>query len=342
MNQDGTRLVTAGWDGAAIIWDTRPGRALTEIKGDKSKICVADLSPDGQFVVVGGNGLHFNYLECRNRKKSIQDWKKQPAAVCGVKYSPGGKKILATYCDDLVIVWDVETGRKNSTFSGPMGEVAFGRFNKNGKFIITGGEDKTAKVWNLETGHLIYSLLGHTHNVTSGLFDIQNRFIITSSKDGSLKFWDEQTGKELLTYYSIREKEWIAIHPSGLFDASPGALAGMYYLIGQEIIEFEQLKERYYEPGLMQKALGYDDGELRDVEQFGSLALYPKINAVIQNSSLIIELQERKRRHRQTQPVHQQQRSVGGCQPRKKKPRFRLICLSSINILFQAKQTVFH
>jgi hypothetical protein len=34
------------------------------------------------------------------------------------------------------------------------------------------------------------------------------------------------------------------------------------------VIELEQLKERYYEPGLLAKIMGFDKDELRNVSRF--------------------------------------------------------------------------
>ena len=103
--------------------------------------------------------------------------------------------------------------------------------------------------------------------------------VIVTNIDGSFRFFSETNLEELIAVYPIAHSDWAVMHPSGLFDASHGAMDKMYYLVGQEVIELEQLKERYYEPGLYQKVLGYDDGPLREVEQFKSLAMYPRIQS---------------------------------------------------------------
>ncbi len=59
------------------------------------------------------------------------------------------------------------------------------------------------------------------------------------------------------------------------------------------MIELDQLKERYYEPGLLAKIMGFDKGELRDVTAFTEVALYPEINAGIEKDQLSIQLTER-------------------------------------------------
>ena len=92
---------------------------------------------------------------------------------------------------------------------------------------------------------------------------------------------------------SINATDWIVTTPSGLFDASPGAMQLMYYVQGLEVIELEQLKERYYEPGLLAKVMGFDRSDLRNVAHFDHLALYPDIKASIEKQQLVIQLTER-------------------------------------------------
>jgi hypothetical protein len=61
------------------------------------------------------------------------------------------------------------------------------------------------------------------------------------------------------------------------------------------VIELEQLKERYYEPGLLSKALGYSSEPLRSVETFGEVKLHPsvKVSAVDSNGSITIRLRNK-------------------------------------------------
>ena len=67
----------------------------------------------------------------------------------------------------------------------------------------------------------------------------------------------------------------------------------MHYVVGLEVIDLDQLKERYYEPGLLQKVMGFNKGSLSDVSALNSVALYPEIKAAIADNTLNIQLQVR-------------------------------------------------
>lgn len=74
---------------------------------------------------------------------------------------------------------------------------------------------------------------------------------------------------------------WAVTSPSGLFDASPDMMNDLHYVVGMEIIELEQLKERFYEPGLLQKVLGLNAEPIRSADNLGEVPLYPTMKAEI-------------------------------------------------------------
>src|SRR5262245_56942916 len=69
----------------------------------------------------------------------------------------------------------------------------------------------------------------------------------------------------------------------------------LHYVVGLTTISLEQLKERYYEPGLVSKLLGYSREPLRDVSAFNEVKLFPevKLGLAIGRSQLKITLTDR-------------------------------------------------
>lgn len=76
-------------------------------------------------------------------------------------------------------------------------------------------------------------------------------------------------------------------NPKGLFDASANSLdkSSYYYIVDLEVVDLDQLKEKYYQPGLLAGSLGILNIEFRDVSNFGSIELVPKIEANFQNDT---------------------------------------------------------
>lgn len=103
---------------------------------------------------------------------------------------------------------------------------------------------------------------------------------LSATYDGNITLWKFRTG-EVVAHISFPQgTDWVVSTPQGLFDASEGAMRQMYFRIGTEVIELEQLKERYFEPGLLQKILGFTPGGVRSVQDLGDLALYPLVTRI--------------------------------------------------------------
>lgn len=133
--------------------------------------------------------------------------------------------------------------------------------------------------WISLEGDILQTFRGHRLDVIDAIFLQNDRFVLSWSEDHTIRLWDTATGKELATIILMQGHEWVITTPEGLFDASPGAMRLMYFMVGLEVIELEQLKQRYYEPGLLQHLLGFSQNRPRSVEGFGEVPLYPTMEA---------------------------------------------------------------
>lgn len=88
---------------------------------------------------------------------------------------------------------------------------------------------------------------------------------------------------------------WAITTPSGLFDASPDMMQDLHYVVNTEIIELDQLKERYYEPRLLAKIFGLNEDAIRQADGLEQVDLYPEIEATLdtQANQLLINLTPR-------------------------------------------------
>lgn len=221
----------------------------------------------------------------------IQSFKGHNSSVQSVTFSTNGQLILTGSADNTAKLWDL-SGQVLQTFTSHTSIVTSVAFSPDNKKIITGSWDNTAKLWDLQ-GSELHTLRGHVHFVNVVSFSPDGKYVLTGSEDNTTKLWSTATGQELATLIAIDSTDWVVTSPSGLFDASPGAMKLMHYVVGLDVIELDQLKERYYEPGLLAKVMGFDKGELRNVSAFTEVALHPEINASIEKDRLNITLTER-------------------------------------------------
>ncbi|GAB4038380.1 caspase family protein [Spirosoma gilvum] len=101
---------------------------------------------------------------------------------------------------------------------------------------------------------------------------------------------------------AIDSTDWAVTTPSGLFDASPGAMKLMHYVVNDptdndepwKVIELDQLKQRYYQPGLLPILMGYKNEPLRQVPTFEGVNLPPSIQLSLKGDELTVKLNNRK------------------------------------------------
>ncbi len=177
---------------------------------------------------------------------------------------------------DLVLS-DARTGKQLYILRGHRGRVSSAKFSSDSQFVATGDFFGELFLWDVKTGDLIKVFSSHQGNITSINFSPNKKYLITGGKDSTVRFWNIENGQEIVKLITSFEGDWIVMTPDGRFDASEGALKLMHYAYGLEIINLEQLKEAYYEPGLLQKLLGYSTEPLRPIVPLKDVKLYPEI-----------------------------------------------------------------
>ena len=121
--------------------------------------------------------------------------------------------------------------------------------------------------------------------------------ILTGSDDGTAKIWHTTTGLLLATLYGFRlsrdDYGWAITTPDGRFDGDEAGLRNLHYVVDLEAIDLAQLKDRFFEPDLLSKIMGFNPEPLRDVTAFDYVPLYPEFSLQLEKDHLSISLTER-------------------------------------------------
>ena len=163
-------------------------------------------------------------------------------------------------------LWSLEKGRRTKRFAGARNsEISGLAASSNGKYFLSVGISDGVTLWSTTNGNKVRSF-GSAYGITSAVFSPDNKFVITTGLQLGLSFWSTETGDRILTYYSFVDGSWAVIDEAGRFDATNGGdVQGLHWVVDLEPIDLFQLKERYYEPGLLAKVLGRNKEPLRDV-----------------------------------------------------------------------------
>jgi len=299
FSPDGKFILTGSQDKTAKLWD-RSGKAFLECRGHTGEITSVDFSSDNR---VGGD-----YILTGSRDKTAKLWDitgtemktfvGHSDVVTSVTFwsDTTEKYILTGSRDSTAKLWGI-AGNEIRRFKGNESRVTAIAISPPGgdNFFVTGCFDGIVELWDI-TGKKRQTCWGHSRivNAVAFLSSSGGSFIFSGSEDNTTKVWSTTSGKELATLIAIDSSDWAVTTPAGLFDASPGAMKLMYYTAELEVIDLEQLKERYYEPDLLAKLLGIAGGGLRPVQELNNLALFPSIlNADIEDDIMKVQLEER-------------------------------------------------
>ena len=244
FSPDGERVLTGSRDHTARLWDARTGQELQRFEGHGADVN-SPFSP----------------------------------SVESVAFSPDGERVLTGSLDRTARLWDARTGQELQRFDGHGDRVYSVAFSPDGERVLTGiAADYTARLWDARTGQELQRFEGHGAEVYSVAFSPDGERVLTGSWDSTARLWDVRTGQELAKLFSFTDGTWAVIDTEGRFDASnAGDIEGLHWVVGLEPIALSQLKERYYEPGLLAKVMGFNDEPLRDVGGFNErgVELFP-------------------------------------------------------------------
>lgn len=260
---DGTRVIAAR-EQSIHVWDVATKKMIKSIQA-RDKVRGASLSPDKKFIATSVYGTA-TVWEFETNKVLFED---HTGDAIITDFSSDGKFLVVGTVHAGIRLVDVATWKFVRTIPVPSGVKTIYQL-KDGLMLTTSIANNTQLV-SVSNGKVLKEWAGFV-----GSLSIEKGRIALVNDNAGITIIDLKNQAELLTYYAVGESDWVVTHPSGLFDASPGASPKLYFVQGTDFIRFDQIKHRYYEPGLWKKAMAGE--KLRDVVGFKSIALPPDIH----------------------------------------------------------------
>jgi RNA polymerase sigma factor (sigma-70 family) len=219
---DGTTLVTVDHrDGTVRLWDVATGKerrsfraARDQEKGRSYMITVAALSPDGRTLAVGhrrrdNTTALFSPVAVRlwdvPSGRELHELTGHTNVVLGLAFAPDSR-LLVTCSEnphsvglpglpgaprvDLVLVWDVATGKRVAALPEglPIG-AGSAAFAPDGRTLATASADGLVRLWEVATWTVRASFQGHRDRVTALAFEPDGR-LLSGSLDTTVLAWD--------------------------------------------------------------------------------------------------------------------------------------------------------
>ncbi|MEO0557408.1 MAG: caspase family protein [Bacteroidota bacterium] len=238
--------------------------------------------PDGRVrLIVGGNVL--------DASDSTQVVMGEPDVTAFALSRSGRFMLGGSFAPDSSVVFrlrDVETGLDGAPLIG-LADTLDAHSTSDIAIAPSGDHVMVASsthgwLWDARSGVLVRRWTWPVISVNTFLeFSPDGQHLAVMSVDDiGVRIYDLETGAEEAVLVSFIDGTWAVITPDGRFDASNGgAVDGLHWVVGLETIDLDQLKERYYEPGLLAKLFGFNDEPLRQIEGIGAedLGLHPTV-----------------------------------------------------------------
>ncbi|MFD9409700.1 WD40 repeat domain-containing protein [Streptomyces sp. NPDC059989] len=152
----GQRLVSAGDEKVARLWDLASGRCVQAVELEPSGFATVSLSPDGELIV----------------------------AVESVRAGGGEPQ-------SRIRLWDAADGTHVRAFEPYPQQVAPRlRFSADGRYLFVGGTGSAVRVWDVATGRCLRTLDGHMKTVTALAVTPDAGFALTADRDELLRLWE--------------------------------------------------------------------------------------------------------------------------------------------------------
>ena len=217
FNADGTRLITASYDGTARGWDITPAHELFARSVHGGMVYDVAYSPDGALMATAGRDGSA-IVWAAESGDALQVLADHTDVVNGVAFSPDGQLLATTSADLSVILWDTATGQKLRTLIGHdadrPGGVPMFRGVMAASFspqclgtagapsepcpLATVGMDGQFIVWDAATGQRLFNYQEAIGGLKSVAFSPDGKRLATVDFRGVGKVWDVATGEPLV------------------------------------------------------------------------------------------------------------------------------------------------
>ena len=191
FSRNGQLLLTGGGyggkSGKVVLWDIKTGDRIATIGNEVDSVLAADLSPDQQFVALGGPTRLVKIYSTKSGKL-VASIKKHTDWVTAIAYSPDGKYLASADRSGGIQVWEGSTGKEFNSLPGHKAPVTGLAFMPG--VLASSSEDGKIALWDVKDAKEIRSWAAHAGGAAWVDFTPDGK-LASAGRDKLAKAWDQ-------------------------------------------------------------------------------------------------------------------------------------------------------
>jgi WD40 repeat protein/class 3 adenylate cyclase len=209
---DGTRIVTAGVDGTARVWNAYSGEMLLVFSQHEGQVRSASWSPAGDRIVTSGSDGTARVWDPVSGEE-LTVFAEHSDEVWHAAWSADGRYVVTTGADRSARIWDSTTGEPMSLLN-IYHDRGRSHWSPDGQRIVTaagyGGTHRSPVfVWDAASGKNLFSFVNHGAWMSGADWSPDGTRVVSTGYDGTARIWDPDTGEEMLVF-AVRDTAWDA------------------------------------------------------------------------------------------------------------------------------------
>lgn len=205
------------------------------------------------YPVENGGGIRMstdnnkNYSEINSLK--IWDLNSKLLTAAFENSSPVRSLAFATTSDSLlfadedrnIVMFDYKTNNASKLQKGMAPLI----FLNNDKSFLFQDPAYSMELYDVAGKSVLKKFSGHTDKISSAVLIQNGKKMITVGWDGTLKLWDIDKGTEIVTFYTINDKDFLIKTPDNYYFATKNAVSEIGFTFGMKFYPFEQFDLKY-------------------------------------------------------------------------------------------------